>query len=142
MRERHVLVYGEDVLAGLEFVPAHLRLQLERELKGKILHLRQHYVETGGRAKALRELTRVSVTAFISLFNALLFLKHLPIPSGRREIVRETALSFSLPADVFLQALDIREGTDRLSDRDVQAFFQNYLNEINELCMQIDRWQD
>ncbi|OQA27530.1 MAG: hypothetical protein BWY59_01061 [Verrucomicrobia bacterium ADurb.Bin345] len=118
MREHHVRVDGEDVLEGLTFDREHLRLQLERELKGKILLLREHYLETEGRVKAVRELIRASVTAMISLFHGLLFLKALPIPAGRREIVRDAAEHFAFPADVFLTALDIRAGTDRLSERD------------------------
>jgi predicted nucleotidyltransferase len=141
MKERHRLVYGEDVLDGLAFDTEHVRLQLERELKGKILHLRQHYVETEGRTRAVRELIGISMTAMLSLFLALLFLKRRPIPSGRREVVRDVSAQFSLPADVFLTALEIRAGTDRLSDRDVQAFFPRYVNAIQGLCTQIDQWR-
>lgn len=141
MKERHRLVYGEDVLEGLAFDTEHLRLQLERELKGKILHLRQHYVETEGRTRAIRELIRVSMTALLSLFHALLFLRQLPIPQGHREVVRDVTAHFSLPADVFLTALEIRSGTDHLSDRKAQAFFPHYFNAINDLCVQIDQWR-
>lgn len=141
MKEHHIRVDGEDVLAGLAFDREHLRLQLERELKGKTLLLRGHYLETEGRAKAVRELIRVSVTAMISLFHGLLFLKALPIPAGRREIVRAAAEHFAFPADVFLTALDIHTGTDRLSERDVQALFRGYLGAIQALCTQIDQWR-
>jgi hypothetical protein len=36
MKNRYRLVYGEDVLQKLSFNPLAVRLQIERELKGKL----------------------------------------------------------------------------------------------------------
>src|SRR6266545_530726 len=41
IQERHLLLEGEDVVAGLEVPRAPLRLQLEHELRGKHIQLRQ-----------------------------------------------------------------------------------------------------
>ena len=43
MKKHYVTVSGEDVLGGLSFEPAHLRLQSEREFKGKLVHLRRGF---------------------------------------------------------------------------------------------------
>ncbi|OPY92186.1 MAG: hypothetical protein A4E73_01386 [Syntrophaceae bacterium PtaU1.Bin231] len=139
MKREHVLVCGQDVLADLTFEPVHLRLQIERELKGKILHLRTGFLEAEGKAGKLRELIRVSLTAFLSLFTALLYLKGDEVPSDRREIVR--ALSRILPLDetVFFRCLEIREGLDALSSAGVKAAFLEYMKEIERLCVSIDR---
>ncbi len=56
MKRHYVVVSGEDVLAGLAFDPRHIRLQLERELRGKLLHLRSGYLATEGSARKIREL--------------------------------------------------------------------------------------
>jgi predicted nucleotidyltransferase len=139
MKREHVLVCGQDVLQDLAFEPVHLRLQIERELKGKILHLRTGFLEAEGDARKLRELIRVSLTAFLSLFTALLYLKGAAVSSDRREIVR--AVSRILPMDetVFLRCLDIREGSDGLSSAGVKEVFQGYMREIERLCGSIDR---
>ena len=39
--ERHRVLFGEDVFAGISVSPEHLRLQIEQEAMGKLLHLRQ-----------------------------------------------------------------------------------------------------
>ena len=41
MMEANLLIYGEDILADLDIDNDHLRLQTERELKSKLLSLRQ-----------------------------------------------------------------------------------------------------
>src|SRR4030042_1076971 len=55
MKRNYKVVSGEDVLAPLTFAHQHIRLQLERELRGKLLHLRSGCLATGGRPRKHRE---------------------------------------------------------------------------------------
>lgn len=139
IKENHVLVYGEDILSRVSFKAYPLRLQCERELKGKIFHLRSGFLETEGRAKSIRELIKISLTAFISLFKALLFLKGIDIPSGRRDIIQAVAGEYSVDAAIFLTCTDIKEGIDRIAASDMKAVFEAYLKEITKLSQVVDR---
>ena len=135
----HVLVFGEDVLSELYIDPSHLRLQLEREIKGKTLLLRGGFLETEGRVKQIRDLIKVSLIAFISIFNALLYLKDLEIPQQKREVIRWVAKAFPIDPDVFLKCADIREGIGSFSSSDIQAIFRAYLREVKKLSEIVDR---
>ena len=55
-QRNHILVYGMDILKDLEFNPDYVRLQCEREIKGKLLLLREAFIETSGKKFTLREL--------------------------------------------------------------------------------------
>jgi hypothetical protein len=138
MKRQYVVVSGEDVLAGLAFDPCHIRLQLERELRGKLLHLRSGYLATEGSARKIRELITVSLTAFVSLFSALLYLKTLDIPPGRRTVNTAAAAAFGFDAAVFLQCEEIRRKTDRFSPAEVREIFRSYMKEVGRLCDQIE----
>jgi len=138
--ERHYrVVFGEDVLKGLEFKPDDVRLQCEREVKGKSFLLIQRFLETEGNPRRLKELIAASITAFISVFNALLFLKGIPIPDNKREVVRETALHYGIDIDVFFKCIDIREGILDFSKTEVRNIFNSYLKEARGLIDRIDR---
>jgi hypothetical protein len=139
MRRIYVVVTGEDVLAPITFDPCHIRLQLERELRGKLLHLRSGYLATEGKPRRIRELIGVSLTAFVSLFGAILHLKNLEIPKGKRDIITAGSRAFGVDAAVFLKCEEIRGGTDRFSSVEVQAVFRDYLREVGRLCEMIDR---
>jgi hypothetical protein len=138
MKKHYKLVYGEDVLGGLSFEPSHLRLQFERELRGKILHLRRGLLETEGQAKRLRELIKASFTAFISIFKALLYLKGIDIPQSRRDIIRTIAGRYSIDPDVFLKCADIKEDVDSIAAAEVKNLFMSYLKEIEKLSKLVD----
>ena len=79
-RESHTLVFGKDVLAELSFDKESVRLQCERELKGKLLLLREAFLDSEGKTRELGQVSSASVTAFLSLFRALLFLRDKEIP--------------------------------------------------------------
>jgi hypothetical protein len=113
-------------------------LQCERELKAKVLHLRRGFLEGRGRARALRELLRVSISAFIAIFRGLLYLKGVPIPQDRRAIIRAAGEVFAFDPASFLQCTDIREGAGRFSDSDIQKVFQTYLRTAGRLCERVD----
>ena len=68
MKQYHQVVFGEDVLSSIEIQPEHLRLQCERELRGKLIHLRQEYLNTGGKSRRIKNLLRFSLPAFVSIF--------------------------------------------------------------------------
>jgi hypothetical protein len=138
MKRIYIVVTGEDVLAPITFEPCHIRLQLERELRGKLLHLRSGYLATEGKPRKIRELIGASLTAFVSLFAALLYLKNMAIPKGKRDIIAVGSGAFGVDAAVFLKCEEIRGGTDRFSSAEVQKIFRDYLREVGRLCEMID----
>jgi hypothetical protein len=139
MKRAYRVVSGEDVLAGLAFDPCHIRLQIERELRGKLLHLRSGYLATEGKAGKIRELIGISLTAFVSLFGAILYLKNMAIPAGKRDIITQGAAAAGIDAAVFLKCEQIRAKTDGFSAAEVQKVFGDYLAEVSRLCGMIDR---
>ena len=139
MKRSYRVVTGQDVLAGLAFDPRHIRLQLERELGGKLLHLRSGYLAAGGKTKKIRELIAVSVTAFVSLFGAVLFLRNMALPGARRDIVTQGAAALGVDPAVFLKCEQVRAGTDRFSPAEVEALFRDYVRQVGRLCGLVDR---
>ena len=138
MQKGHVLVYGEDVLKDMSFEPCHLRLQCEREIKGKLLLLRERFLETEGKARRVQDLIAESITAFISIFGGLLSLRGAAIPSSRREIVEAVAREFPVDAGVFMRCLDIKEGKKKVASSEIQDIFMAYLAEVRRLWGVVD----
>jgi predicted nucleotidyltransferase len=139
IKRRYRLVYGKDLLASLEFDHRHIRLQIERELRGKLLHLREGWLETEGKTRKIRELIGISLTAFISLFGALLYMKGLEIPNEKRAIISAAGEAFEFNAAVFLDCENVRRGVDHFSSEELNTLFKNYLLTVGRLCDKIDR---
>ena len=138
MKNSHILIHGENVLEKLNFKPEDLRLQIEKELKGKLVLLRQAYLETEGGSRQLKQLISRSLTAFISIFNALLYFKQKSAPRHRRDTIKEVAKLFAVDAEVFLTCADIKEGVDKLTAEEVAGVFKKYLLEVENICNIVD----
>jgi hypothetical protein len=138
-QRNHVLVYGKDILADLSFDSECLRLQCEREIKGKLLLLREAFLETAGKGRALKGLMAQSLQAFMAIFDALLYLKGKEIPQVKREAVRLTCETFDLDIMLFEKVLDIKEEKVKPKDPEINTFFQAYLKEVRKLSRIVDK---
>jgi predicted nucleotidyltransferase len=138
MKRHYQVVHGEDVLRDLVFEKRALRLQCERELKGKLMLLRTGFLETAGKAENLQRLMAASITAFLSVFGALLTLKDREVPHGRREIVAAVAGMYGIDAAPFLRCVELREGKKGLSLGELTAVFRSYTAEIQKLIKDVD----
>jgi len=139
MQAQHVSVYGDDPLSALTFDRTCMRLQLEREIKGKLLHLRQGYLDSEGQAKKLRNLIKISFVAFLSLFAAILYLKGKSIPSARHALIRDACALTGIDGDVFIRCLEIKEETSKHDSKMVVSLFDQYLGEIVKMDCFVDR---
>ncbi len=138
MKRHHEVVFGEDVLEGLVFDKKALRLQCERELKGKLMLLRSGFLSTEGRAEDLRRLMAASITAFLSVFIALLALKDREAPRERREIVTAAAEPYGIEPSPFLQCIDLREGKKDVSLAELKESYKSYTAQIEQLIATVD----
>jgi predicted nucleotidyltransferase len=140
-QNNHVLVFGKEILNSLEFKPEFLRLQCEREIKGKLLLLREAFMESNGRPKTLKAVMKAALPALNAIFEALLHLRGIAIPPTRREVVRAAAGAFEIKAEVFEGIIDIQQGISRLRDKEVITLFKGFLNEMQRLSNIIDSFR-
>ncbi len=138
MQRHHQVIYGEDVLRNLHIPKENLRLELEEQIKGKLLHLRSAFLATLGRKRQLYQLIRISLPTFSSLFPALLALKDLPAPTKREDIFTATAETFGLDYGLFQQLFDIANKKIKLSAEELTKLVESYIMEIRKLAFIID----
>jgi hypothetical protein len=139
MQKSYHVVFGEDVLKELSFEKRHLRLQCERELKGKLLQLRQAYLESRGKPKNLIAIIKNSLTAFISIFRALLSLKDKDVPAEPESVFSLVSQELGVAEQTFVELLKVKEGTVKLSSTALNTLFENYIKEIRTLAYSVDQ---
>jgi hypothetical protein len=131
------VVYGEDVVAGVVIDMAHLRVQCERELREKLMRLREGYVEChgAGKTRALRELIGASYPTFVRIFRGCLHLLGAP-PARHDHVVSALCAQLDLPPDTFVEIDRIARGE---RGGDVEAAFDAYYRALTAAEHRIDR---
>lgn len=139
IQSAYKVIYGEDTLKDLTIQKEDLRLQCERELKAKLLLLRQSFLQAHAETRQLRELVNQSLPAFISIFKALLYLKGEEIPEKHEAVIPATAKSFGLDRKLFQTLWYIKRGEEKPGREKMKEIVLNYISEIKGLSKQVDQ---
>src|SRR3954463_13642403 len=87
----HRVLAGRDPWHGIRIQRAHVRRQLEHELMGKLVHLRQVYAAEWNNGKRLAEVIGGTRAGFLTMLRAVLRLAGRPVPPAPDALVREAA---------------------------------------------------
>lgn len=117
IRQAHRILYGEDLVSGIRISQADLRLELERQLKERLLQLRESYLlRAAGSGREIRDLLIRSLSTFLVLFRAALRLWEPEVPPKKMEAARRLARHVPFDVEVFDQ-LGRAKATGRLQEQ-------------------------
>ncbi len=124
MRLIHETVLGEDVLALIKIDRGDLRHQCEREIKSRLVGLRQGYLRALGEPKALTEALVRFLAGYQPLAHGILFLLGKEPPLRRAEAFAVLAASVGPDAGVFAEMLAVKEGRVKPDAAGVRDLFE------------------
>lgn len=133
MKSSYDVLFGVDVLGGLEFAPEDIRRQCERELKGKLIHLRSEYLNHRENTKKLRDLVSRSLKTFRPLFQGAVFLETGIIPLGTNEITDSLSKYYGLDKSLFDNLRAFERGELKLKYEEADKLFDIYVEELDKL---------
>ncbi len=122
----HKTVYGPDILQQIEVDRSYLRLQCEREIKSRLIGLRQGYVSSLGKKKDLKAVLTRSFTGSMALFRAIIALLGKVPPVSRAEVISVFTSSTSVQTGPFDKMLQLKAGRIKPSEQELQSLFEDY----------------
>lgn len=108
MQDAGVPLLGDSPVAGVALRPAHMRLQAERELRAKLLHLHGAMMLASDQPARLGQLMKAALPSFATYMRALLRLHDSPVPADTAAVTREACGRAGVDAGPFQAALDAR----------------------------------
>jgi len=134
----HETVYGEDILKDVEIDLLDLRYQCEREIKTKLIGLRQGYISSKGDKKFITEHIVSYITGYIPLFRGIIFLLGKEPPVRKYEVITALSTNTGINTDIFKKILDIKRGTLKLSKNELDTIFEEYYTTTENISKIID----
>jgi len=134
----HHKIWGEDIFRDIEIRRTDLRHQCERELKVKLIALRQAYLRSAGDRKVLTENIISSIPAYIPLFKAIIFLLGKEPPINNAEILAALHEMSKIDTGAFQAVLRLKKERSKLSLPELNALFSDYYNATEKLGDMID----
>jgi hypothetical protein len=140
MKDAHILVSGEDPLAGMETTLEDLRRELEREIRGKLLRLRTEFAASAADGKVLGALLIDSSRTFFVLFRAVLKLVGRAPANDTEGLVHALADVTGLDAASFEWVLAKLAGRKVPGLKAYDAIGDKYLEQIERLEHFVDSY--
>jgi hypothetical protein len=118
----HALVSGRNPFDGLRVDPADMRRACEVQARSHLLHLREGFIEAGGRGDALVGLIQRSAA---------------PLAALLKSVARLTGGAI---ADTALTGIAQLRNSSPLSSDQARGLFPAYLEAVERLTRSIDQW--
>ena len=134
----HKTVYGKDILNEVKIEKHPLRLQCERDIKIKLIGLRQGYLSSLGKKEALAAILVRSITGTMALFRAIIQLlgKEPPIP--RADVVKMFGVVTGIETAIFEKLLRLKAGAVKPSEQELRSLFEEYYRALESIEKIVD----
>jgi len=141
LRDRHRLLHGApDPFAALPPPnPTYLRLELEEQVKGKLLHLRETYVALGVSGRGLDTLLATTRGPFDVTLRGLLCLADRPRPARLADVIDAVAPAYGVRLPAFATLERWHLGTESLTRNGLEEVFAGLHDELSSLAERIDQ---
>ena len=141
MKLMHRLVYGDDVFHDIQLKKNDVRLQCERELKGKLENLCQCYIKAMGNKTVLAESFYRALSGYFPLFRGVLFLYDENMPGEKREVLRALKERCGIEIHAFEKLLDFRTKCVYPSLQELKEIFADLYRELDVIVKKVDEYK-
>jgi|Deesub1362A_J573_1020465.scaffolds.fasta_scaffold00004_18 hypothetical protein len=134
----HETVFGEDILKDIEIHISDLRHQCERELKAKLIWLRQGYISSLGDTKTLTEGFISSIAGYMPLFRGIILLFGKQPPVLQHDVIKVLSEVTGVDCNVFEKVLWEKKEKKKLSIEELNTIFEDYYAATEKLGRIVD----
>ncbi len=138
IKEQHKVIWGEDIFKDLQVPLTDVRLLCEQQLKGKLLHLRQAYLEIGSNPVLLKKLLVSALSDLVPVFRQLINLKGQKLNPQKEEMLKDLSQYFSLDPLPLLAIYQDKHKKSVIPSHQVESHFQNFIVQLESLARQMD----
>ena len=137
IRTSRLVLSGAAPFAGVDIRRECLRLQCEREIKEKLMRLREGYLLCHDHPRELRRLLTGSYPAFAALFRGALHLMGRQVPASSAEVIAAFCEAAGLDRAPFDEVARLRQGQDATGDP--KRIFAGYHDQLTRAAHHVDR---
>ena len=138
--ERHKVLFGEPPFDGISVKPSDLRLQLEQQAMGKLLHLRKESMAAGGDSRMQLALLEGSLSTIMVLFRAVTRLWG-EVPSQDYEALTKSVTGrAAIDAAPIVRVVQHVRGKDKIPKDQADSVLSGYIAALERLVRYLNEF--
>jgi hypothetical protein len=138
IKDGHRLLAGQDVFAALEIHDHNLRHQLEHEARGKLLRLRELYLEVGDNRGRLQELMLDSLTTFLTVMRTVVRMRGTTSVLSAADTFDRFCQDFTVSLPTISRLLQVKLGREPWPGN-TEDVFHAYVGEVERVVQIVDQ---
>ena len=136
---RNEVLFGTSPFAGLTIDKDDWRRACETQIKSHLVHLREGFIETGGKPSDIAQLVAASAAGFAALLRNVARLNGVNT-GDRMHVTQEGARLAGLDAALVSDILAL-ERPSAVPTTDAARLFPAYLTAVEQLARSVDTWR-
>jgi hypothetical protein len=137
--ERNRVLFGDPELERVRYSREHLRLQVEQEARGKLLHLRQAVIGAGADAKAQLAIFERTLSQIMVLFRGAARLHGDTPPKDYEALSRTIAARAGFNSESLVRVVRHVRGTEPIKKEAASDALGGYLIALERLVRHLDQ---
>lgn len=138
--ERHEVLFGDDPTTRISVARSDLRLQVEQQALGKLLHLRRGAMAAGDEGGEQVKLLEASLSAIMVVFRGVARLHGDVPPQDYHELSALVGSKAGFDPAPVQRAVKHVRGTQKLKKEEAQAVLAGYMACMEKLVSYLDRF--
>jgi hypothetical protein len=132
------LIMNEDVLKDIFIDKSDVRLEMERELKGKWLHIKMAFLNQSGNYKKLIEVIKISMNSIFPILKGLIYLLDSEIPVKDLDIIKLADKKTDFSIDTFVLGFELLHNKTKMDKNEIIPFFTKFTLQLKNLMKFVD----
>ncbi|MBA3657869.1 MAG: hypothetical protein H0W69_11015 [Gemmatimonadaceae bacterium] len=138
--ERHKVLFGQPPFEGISVKTADLRLQVEQQTMGKLLHLRKESMAAGGDSRQQLALLEASLSTMMVLFRGVSRLWGDTPSQDYQALTESVAARAGLSAAPVLRVVQHVRGKDKIPKDQADAVLGGYIGALERLVRYLNEF--
>ena len=138
MRDAHEILFGTDPLSACASHEGAMRLQAERELRGKLLQLQTGLLVAASTPADVGQLLMQALPSFTTYMRTALRLAGQPVPTNTPEVINHATKLVNGGAESYVRVWEARAGKQTLKIAVDDALVEEYHDTAEKLADYVD----
>lgn len=141
IKDHHNVLFGDEIFNTLEISLSNLRLELEHQVKSKLIYLRQSLINFGDNKKILHIITIRTFPSILVILKNCLVLNQKTINPDIDLLINDVEELIKIPFPVLKKINKIKTEKQKLNKKEIIELYKNFVNEIELLADYIDQFK-
>ncbi len=141
IKEHNQVIYGENVFKNLKIELKNLRLELENQVKSKLINLRESLIDFYKRKKILKTILLNSLSSMIMILKNIMKLNNKKIPENNNELILQVSKLIGFNLTALKKLIELKTGQSKYNSKELLLLYQDYIQEFENLADYVDKFK-